>query len=203
MLIKKNVIKIIVGIVVAIAVIVGGIFAFQFISTNSKIKDTEEKLSQINAKELETKLIESLKKSKLYVGATSDDGELVWTEFENVNGLVMAKIQSTKNEYINIPCFKIESDNNGKVKSIIFDDTQSNGIFDICKQVIRNELKNEYNIDTIIENNSLYNKHFRKGSEQQKIERSSQIFFESMTNHILGDVSILEWWTPIIFGINN
>lgn len=194
--------KIIVVIVVAIAVIVGGIFAFQFISTNSKIKDTEEKLSQINAEELENKLIENLKKSKLYVGAVSEsDKELVWTEFKNVNGVVIAKIQSTKGEYVNIPCFKIESDSNGKFKSITFDNSQTNGIFDISKQVINNEFKNEYDIDTFIENNSLYSKHFIKGSEPQEIEKSSQIFFESMTNHILGYVSILEWWTPTTFGI--
>ncbi len=199
---SKNIIKIIIVIVVVIAVIVGGIFAFQFISTNSKIKDTEEKLNQINAEELENKLIENLKKSKLYVGAVNEsDKELVWTEFKNVNGVVIAKIQSTKGEYVNIPCFKIESDSNGKFKSITFDNSQTNGIFDISKQVINSEFKNEYNIDTFIENNSLYNKHFVIGSEPQEIERSSQVFFESMTNHILGYVSILEWWTPTTFGI--
>ena len=199
---SKNIIKIIIVIVVVIAVIVGGIFAFQFISTNSKIKDTEEKLNQINAEELENKLIENLKKSKLYVGAVNEsDKELVWTEFKNVNGVVIAKIQSTKGEYVNIPCFKIESDSNGKFKSITFDNSQTNGIFDISNQVINSEFKNEYNIDTFIENNSLYNKHFVIGSEPQEIERSSQVFFESMTNHILGYVSILEWWTPTTFGI--
>lgn len=202
MSIKKNVIKIIIGIIVAIAVIVGGIFAFQFISTNSTIKDTEEKLSQIDAKELENKLIEELKNTKLYVGAVSEsDNELVWTEFKNVDGVVMAKIQSTNEEYVNIPCFKIESDSNGKFKSITFDDTENNGIFDICRQVIKNEFKNKYNIDTFIKNNSLYNNHFRKVIEPQKIETSSQVFFESMTNHILGYVSVLEWWTPSTFGI--
>ena len=62
---SKNIIKIIIGIVVVIAVIVGGIFAFQFISTNSKIRDTEKKLSQINAEELQEKLIKELESTSL------------------------------------------------------------------------------------------------------------------------------------------
>ena len=164
----------------------------------------KETISQIDAKELENKLIETLKKTKLYVGAVNEsDNELIWTEFKNVNGLIIAKIQTTNEEYVNIPCFKIESDNNGKFKSITFDNTETNGIFNIIKEVINSELKNEYNVDTFIENNSLYNNHFRKGNEPQKIEKSSQVFFESMTNHILGYVSVLEWWTPTTFGINN
>ena len=71
MLIKKRTIKIIVGVIITIAVIVGAVFAFQTISTNMKIKDTESKLSKINAEEFESKLISELKQSKFNINTSN------------------------------------------------------------------------------------------------------------------------------------
>lgn len=184
-MIKKKTIKIIIGIIVAIAVIVGGIFAFQFISTNMKIKKTEEKLSQINVEELQGKLIKELEKSKFNVNTSnvstkicsweeagkSGDNDLPFTMaielFYSVNKQdnpyekgISAYITSNSKEIVAIPLFKIESDNSGKFKKIIYTEKalKEYNVTDSIKKV----LKDDYGIDMFIEENAKYNTRFNK-----------------------------------------
>lgn len=63
---KKN-IKILIAVIVAILIILIGVFVAPIINTNLKIKNTESKLSQIKAKDFENELIEEFKKSPLNI----------------------------------------------------------------------------------------------------------------------------------------
>ena len=76
----KKALKIIIAVIVVVAVIVVGIIVKKPISNNIIIKDTENKISQINAKELETELINSLKNTSLNVNTSRYK-----TEFEICN----------------------------------------------------------------------------------------------------------------------
>ena len=63
---KKN-IKILIAVIVAILIILIGVFVAPIINTNLKIKNTESKLNQIKAKDFENELIEEFKKSPLNI----------------------------------------------------------------------------------------------------------------------------------------
>ncbi len=190
MSIKKKTIKIIVGIIVAIAVIVGGIFAFQFISTNMKIKDTEEKLSQINAEELQSKLIKELESTSLNV-QVNNGNQFVITEFvDNGKGYISASICLVRGKNIDvvgIPCFHIERDNNGKFKNITY---LENGfeIENIVGNAVRKVFKNEYDVNIIEENDSGYNSHFRQITQMQEITYTDTAFWETIYQKITGDI---------------
>lgn len=181
----KKAFKIIIAVIVIVAIIIGGIFAYKFISTNMKIKETEEKLSQINAEELEKKLIKELENNKLNVNTSnistkicsweeagkSGDNDLPFTMaielFYSANKQdnpyeksISAYITSNSKEIIAIPLFKIESDNNGKFKKIIYTEMalKEYNVTDTIKKV----LKDDYDIDMFIEGNEKYNTRFNK-----------------------------------------
>lgn len=180
----KKALKIIIAIIVIVAVIVGGIFAYKFISTNIAIKNTEKKLSQINAEEFETKLIKELEKTKLNVNTSNISTKICsWEEIskskENemfVMGAeifygankqdnpyeksISAYITSKSKETIAIPLFRIESDNSGKFKKIIY--TERALKESIVPSVIEKVLKDEYGIDMLIVGNEKYNTKFNK-----------------------------------------
>lgn len=181
----KKAFKIIIAVIVVVTVIVGGIFAYKFISTNMAIKNTEKKLSQINVEELETKLIKELEKSKFNVNTShistkicnweeagkSGDNDLPFTMsielFYSANKQdnpyeksISAYITSNSNEIVAIPLFKIESDSNGKFKKIIYTEMalKEYTVTDTIKKV----LKDEYGIDMFVEGNTKYNTRFNK-----------------------------------------
>lgn len=176
MLIKKNIIKIIVIIILVIAIIVGGIFAFQFISTNNKIKGTEQKLSQINAEELQEKLIKELDSTSLTNSYT--------TEFiENENGFIVAKI-TQKEMFIEIPCFKIETGSNGKLKRITYLDSGQE-IGDIVSDVVEKVFKDKYDI-SIVTKDSNYNSHFKTNGQYQDIKMNDEKLWQIAFYEIIG-----------------
>lgn len=180
----KKVLKIIIAIIVVVALVVGGIFAYKFISTGMAIKNTEEKLSQINAKELETKLIKELEKSKLNVNTSNVSTKICsWEEIskskENEMFVIGAEIfygankqdnpyeksisayiTSNSKETVAIPLFRIESDSNGNFKKIIY--TERALKESIVPSVIEKVLKDEYGIDMLIVGNAKYNTRFNK-----------------------------------------
>lgn len=172
--------KIIVIIVVAIAVIVGGIFAFQFISTNSKVKETEKKLGQINAEELQEKLIKELE-------STSLKNSTYTTEFlKNKNGFVVFEITNVyenRKMFIEIPCFKIESNSNGNFKRITYLDFGQE-IGDIVNDVVEKVFKDEYNINI----NSDYNSHFKTKGQNQDIQINDEKLWQIAFYEIIGYV---------------
>lgn len=166
--IKKKNLKI-AGIVIGIIIILVGLFFLvKTISTNIKISETKEKLSQINAEELKTKLIEELEKTDLNVDLTLDSMfvDTIVTEGEDeLEGFTVMSIMAFKNNKVagavEIPCFKIESDSNGNFKNIEYVYTRPLNTH-IIAETIENVFRNTYNIDFTIENNSKYNTTFNQ-----------------------------------------
>ncbi len=179
---NKKVFKLIVAIIVTIIVIVVGIFASQVISTKIKIKNTENKLSQIDSKEFEDKLLEELKKTKLNINTSNVSTEICsWEEItksEDISVMGIEIFYSANNQdnpyeksisayitynskgLIAIPLFTIESDNNGNFKKIIY--TERALKESIVPSVIEKVLKDEYGIDMLIVGNAKYNTRFNK-----------------------------------------
>lgn len=165
---KKN-IKTIVVIILIIAIIIGGVIATNLIMNNAKIKQTKEKISQINAQELQEKLINELKNTSLNVDTSSIQTQfgtktitdsmdtalrfyygLVMKNYSNVDGYVFAFVSSKdRNIGVAIPCFKIESDSNGNFQNIVFPSNTGSliPIRKIMWETIQKVLEEEYNID--------------------------------------------------------
>lgn len=189
--IKKKTLKI-VGIVIGIIIIIIGLFfLIQTISTNMKISETEEKLSQINAEELNSKLIEELEKTDLNVDLTLDTMfvDTIFSEGEDeLEGFTVMSIIAFKNNNviggIEIPCFKIESDSNGNFKNIEY---VYNRPLDtnIIAKTIRNVFKDTYNIDFTITNRTKYNTTFNQYFVNKgNIKTVSNDFFLAIVNRI-------------------
>lgn len=143
--VKRNTIKTVSIIIATILIISVIAVIITVIVPNIKNNQIEEKLSQINAEELQTKLIEEIGKTSLNINTdelntiigTFEDVkennyienadtlflgveahyELTnnWDDFKNY---VSVYIIGENNELVIIPCFKIESDNAGNFKSI-------------------------------------------------------------------------------------
>lgn len=139
----KKALKIIIAVIVIIAVIIGGIFAYKFIKLNRIRKE----LSQINAEELETKLIKELEKSRFNI--------------ESVNGIESVKIQKADDGYVNvmvsgdkdrfldyvrIPILKIDSDDNGKFQGVEYVPVFYYGKIIHIQSMIFDVLENEFNV---------------------------------------------------------
>lgn len=203
MLIKKRTIKIIVGVIVAIALIVGIIFAFKAISTNIKIKDTESKLSKINAEELQTKLIKELENTPLNKNDYTYNTEFL----ENTDGVVVAKIvfndkSSNETESVTIPCFQIDSYSNGNFKSITY--WEMDELLKSVNNKIEETFKNDYDINIIIKDDSMYNSHFRTTGNNQKVEMTDKIVWDMVYYDIAGeeDYGRTYLYLPIKFGLD-
>jgi len=168
--IKKKTVNIMIAVVV-IAIVIGvGIFIANIVITNVKIKEIEQKLSAINSEELQGKIEEELKKTKLfmemdldnlYVGSMINDGiehegykcvSILCLKGGNIVGLV------------EVPCFKITSDSNGKFKNIeytdfLFSETQ------VVKEAVEKVFENDYGIDfgEINKNKTIRNRFYKDG----------------------------------------
>lgn len=184
MSIKKKTILIIIGVIIATAIIIGGIFGFKSISTSMRIKETENKLSKINAEEFESKLISELKQSKFNINTSNLSTEICnWNDFNNTKkgqmavmsieifyaannidnpyeDCVSAYITSNSKGVVAIPLFKIEKDNNGNFKDIVY--TERVLKESVVTNAIEKVLKNDYGIDMFIKENSKYNTRFNK-----------------------------------------
>ena len=167
---KKKSIKIIVAIIAIIVIVAVSIVAIKAIITNNQINDAETKLSQISQVELKEKIINGLNETSLNVNTTSlettfgtitecydSSTPMIYYDMEvanyNTSGkdYIYAFVKDKNNNGVGvaIPCFKIESTDDGKVKSIIF--PRNNGdnfaIGKTVRRVIENVLKQEYDID--------------------------------------------------------
>lgn len=232
MLIKKRTIKIIVGVIVAIAVIVGAVFAFQTISTNIKIKDTENKLSQINAEELETKIIKELENTDLNVNSPTSKTEFrkldsnkskfdsyikmyyelsqkyfgteMKTNEEVMTEYISAFITNSKEHGVAIPCFKIESDNNGKFKNINYlESGPGDRIETIVKNAVEKVFKNEYGIEIFVNGNDKYNLHFRNAGNILEPMVEDEEYWADVNYEITNDKSsYIPSLSTITFGLS-
>lgn len=164
--VNKKAFKIVIGIIVAIIVIVIGIFASQYISTSIKIKETEKKLSEIDATELQDRLIEELKKSKLYLELDSENifVATMFNEGVTFKDYITLSYLCIKNGNpvgaVEIPCFKITSDSNGKFKSIEY--TERTVEEYIVPSIVEKVFKDNYDVNLKIVGNEKYNKKFNK-----------------------------------------
>ena len=189
---KSKLLKGIIALVLVIIIVVVGIIVKEPISNNIIIKDTENKISQINAKELETELINSLKNTSLNVNTSryktefeicnkNSNEQLSGTMsitagfygpsedyFENFVCAVISDKNSKFNFGIVFPCFRITSDNSGKVRNIEYVSYDNLGISDNVHKTMNSILRNKYGIKKdIISVNDIkikqkYEYHFRK-----------------------------------------
>lgn len=139
-------------------------------------KDTDKKISQIEASELETKLMEKLKNSKLNVEDNSFDVvfevcdkdivdnnknsnfltiyyDLLKNQYSNstnpYEGYILACVTQKNSkvpERVFIPCFKVESDSKGKVQNIKYVGSDYFGIGRDLSNIINDILREQYGV---------------------------------------------------------
>ena len=163
--IKKKTIKIISAIIIVLLIIVVSAVIIGVVLPRKTENQIRETLSQINAEELQEKMIKELEKSSLNINTeeitttigTLDDAENnnkyiknninllsgVKANYELSHNLdifknyISAYIIGKNNEVIVIPCFKIESDTDGNFKSIKCKSTmKSHNIPDLFVKVL-------------------------------------------------------------------
>lgn len=184
--VNKKVFKMIVVVVIIIAIIAMAIFVGQLITTNIKIKETKEKLSQIDTKELENKLIEELKDTKLYVEIDSENMFVVTMFNEGVTfkDYITLSYLCIKNGNpigaVEIPCFRIISDSNGNFKNIEYTEYYFDNDNTI-EETIRNVFKNEYGIEFLMswgwnEFNGNFNRKYNKTFNNDKSTNKGTIY---------------------------
>lgn len=217
--IKKKNIAIAMAIVIGIIVIVVGIFLTRFILTNIEIKETENKLKAIDTKELQTKLIEELNNTKLNINidGTNLNNMYVITIFNEgihfkdyITATITCWRNSTIVSAIEVPCFKITSDNNGKFKNIeyLYTYMGSGHEYEIGK-IVQSVFKNDYNIN-INTNNKKYNNRFYKAmfTHDGKIYYTDEDFYKVVVEEVTGNNieydNMLDYrseYTTQIFGV--
>lgn len=145
MLIKKKSIKVIISIIAVLLIIAIIALIVGVVLPNVKRNQIKNKLSQINAEDLQEKMIQEIEKTELNINTEKlsttigtfemaeksnetknidklfANAELYYALTGNTNDFknyVFAYIIGEDNELVIIPCFKIESDSNGNFKSI-------------------------------------------------------------------------------------
>lgn len=170
---KKKIIKIVIAILISIVVIIGSFFLIKFISINAQNRKEENKIAQINSKELQEKIIKEIEKNekiniktgafKTTIGTSkminsemldfmvgvfeadnnlSETDEMVYAFYEGNEEVV-----EEENSCIYIPLFRIEANEDGSLKRIIFNAKFDYGYGVEVRNIINNVLKAEYDID--------------------------------------------------------
>lgn len=220
---KKKTIIIVVVAVIVIAIVVAVLLGI--VIPTIKTNQTKERLSQIDAKELQTKIINKLENSPLNINT-----ETTKTEFRILDGnktsleaiieacydvediyneqtigktldkpyqyFISAFITNTENDSIGvaIPCFSIQSDSNGNLKSIECMESIYECAFieKIIKYEIKNVLETEYDIDTSVISDLRYENDkdisFTKNTEKINLKYNNEEFlintFETISNNM-------------------
>lgn len=157
MKVSKRKFIVIITIMIVIAIIPIIAIIKDFMHWTLLAKDTEKKISQINASEFETKLIKELENSKLNIDNTSFDisfeiGDKYFPA--PYEGYILASIKQKNEAYGNrvfIPFFKIESDNNGKVQNITYIYSDYFGIGKDLVNTVDKILQEQYGIKGSLE----------------------------------------------------
>lgn len=206
--IKKKSIKIIIGIVLVILLVVASIVLKPVIINNSMVKQTEERLCSIDSKKLESQIIEKLKDTEMYINVEENNISSFKQEYgKDVTKLIteIGKGNQFK-EYITvsiktlnknsivasieIPCFKISSDTNGKFKSIEYNKN--------IREIIKSVFKENYNIDLTITDNEKYCKRFneevsvRGATNKGQIYITDRKFFDIISKTIQNRINVYE-----------
>lgn len=172
---KKRTMKVVIILVAIILIGIGGYYVLNNIKINNEINETEQKIKNINASELQDNLINAFKKTNInlqgngYYATFGDAKELTMMinnnetlskeylgDFICVGFLVS---DTSESGMVVIPLFKIESDSNGKVKNISYVKTSTDNysFSELVEKTVIEVLKNQYNIDVMITGNSEYN----------------------------------------------
>lgn len=200
---KKSKILFILFVILIVAVIVIAVIVSKNNSnkknTNSKtdpIKSVEDKLKTINAEELQNKIIAELEASDLNVNVKNDSNEIT-TVFDT--GTIFKKYICAKIDYIRngeidasveIPCFRIDYDSDGKFKSIEY--TYEFMTTNIINEAIRNVFKDQYGLndfDAII-GSQKYERKFSGEGKSGNIYYSQDEFFINVVTEINGPIQI-------------
>lgn len=172
--------KIIVSILIIIALVPIVIIGTDHISNAIKISKTRNALEQLYAKELETKIIDKLKTTKINVNTSTikttfekyqyvDDDIFKLCTYNNKSSNIykdfICMFITENNKGIAIPLFKIESYSNGKFKTIEFLDGSEWFWKPIVGDTIQQIIKSECNI----ENSYFYCNEFYGASRKPKV----------------------------------
>lgn len=170
----KSKVFFILTILAIIIVLVIGIVIVNIMKPKILVSQTEKKISQIDASQLQEKIIEELKNTALNINKSQIKTDfqvcdinrkdyfceniafdsIFYAPSENYfDNFVFATITKDKQEnFLYIPCFKITSDSNGKVKNIEYLCSDHYDIYIIIEKSINKVLKDVYNLNTPIEN---------------------------------------------------
>lgn len=205
--------KLIVGIIVIILVIGAIALCGYFISNNNKTKETEDKISQINATEMAKELRDYLGTSTLNINNSTISTFFTYTNDSEENykykRIVILDMMSDKTNtdtnnrgIVAFPVCEIQMNSNGNFKSINYpaDGVVGNKV----KTVIQEFFNNKYNIDIY----ATYNNKFRKiGNSIEYYE--NEIYYNDNTfakkiAEEFGENSILDLKsiTNLVFGID-
>lgn len=158
MLVKKKTLKIAIIVAVALIILIAiGLALAPKIKIAMQIKQTEDKLSKINAKELETKIIDELKSTQLNVSNininTKQAGLSMSTEFTDsktfpgyTSAIITGNWKNGNIDKFEIPCFKIKKDSNGNFINIEYIEKLWKDKY-IIRGAVQDVFENEYNIN--------------------------------------------------------
>lgn len=201
--IKKKTFKIIIIAILIIAIAVFGVIVSRVIINENQIKQTDEKLSKIDVKELEQSLIEELKNTSLNVNTSSfktffgteedffnESNEnkalgfsvsLHYKEGNPFKDYVSAYIMPNNNSGrgMVIPCFKIVCDNNNNFKYILY---QSDSKY--IREAVIKVLETKYNIDTYNVENDKYNEKFIVNGNK-KYQETMEIYINLYNDDVI------------------
>lgn len=166
------------------------------VSKSDPIKQVENKLKNIDAEKLQNAIIEELEASTLNVNVKNNLGEIT-TEFDTgtkFKGYICAKIDYIQKgkvtASVEIPCFKINSDSDGKFRNIEYSFEFMNS--GIINNVVRKVFENNYglkNFDAII-GSEKYERKFVGEGKSGDIYYSEDEFFINVISEIRGPIRI-------------
>ena len=186
---KRKSLKIIIAIIVVIAIFVIGLIFKKPISNYMLINDTEKKIGQINAEELENQIIKELENTPLNINtsgykttfeicnkdknsklsATVGANSIFYGPSENYfENFICAVISNDTEQLMIFPCFRITSNDSNKVENIQYISYDNLGISNNIHNTITNILKNKYGIKkdliriTDIKTQGKYEEHFKQ-----------------------------------------
>ena len=166
------------------------------VSKENPIKQVENKLKNIDAEKLQSEIIEELEASALNVNVKNNLGEIT-TEFDTgtkFKGYICAKIDYIQKgkviASVEIPCFKINSDSDGKFRNIEYSFEFMNS--GIINNAVRKVFENNYglkNFDAIIGSGKYERKVVGEGKSGD-IYYSEDEFFINVISEIRGPIRI-------------
>lgn len=178
--------KIFIGIISVIVIVAIVAIMFGLVVPNIKFNQTKIRLSQINAEELQDKIIKELEKTPLNIetyttDTTVDDEVKVGNNPDFVKVFVMTS-EIELADVITIPVFKITSNEDGNFKSIEYVSNFMDFEVDV-EDIIFNILKTDYNIDINYSNRQKLMEHNKNTVEIGYSSDKAFVWYTYQVNH--------------------